>query len=371
MTSAPIIPDDVQAAAARLAPASVRAVALAGRGGNSRLYRVTVDDGRVFALKSYPPRDQDPRDRLGTEFAAMTLVHRYDQGRGRTPAPVARDIDAFGLYEWIDGTVPDTPDADGVDAMLNFIGWLNAQRDQPETAPLNLASEACLTIAETATQLRRRRDRLAAAADSGGEPELARFVATGLGPTLEAALARAGTLYQEAGLDPTADLNAAHRIPSPSDFGFHNALRRPDGRLVFIDFEYFGWDDPVRLAGDVAWHPGMSLDVDLARRFVLGMDAFLTDADPFFRVRLVAQWPLLGLRWCAIILNEFLPERWAARVRAGQTADRRLVLDRQMAKAAAYLERVNQSMRSSCDAEPPFDSVRPPRAAADIKDRKQ
>lgn len=340
------------AAAARLAPAAVAEVALAGRGGNSRLYRVTTADGAVFALKSYPPRDQDPRDRLGTEFAAMTLARRYDPAR-RTPAPIARDPDAFGLYEWIDGVPPGAPDAAGIDAMLDFIAWLAGQRRRPEAAGFGFASEACLTIGETAVQLRRRRDRLAAAAES--EPALAGFLADGFTPTLEAALARAERMYADAGLDAAADLPPERRILSPSDFGFHNALLRPDGRLAFLDFEYFGWDDPVRLAGDVAWHPGMDLDSGLARRFVQGMAAALAESDPGFKIRLAAQWPLLGLRWCAIILNEFLPERWAARVRAGQTADRRAVLDRQAEKAAAYLERVNRSMRSSPQSDPPFD----------------
>lgn len=369
MSGAAAVSDDVLAAAARLAPGALRAVAAAGRGGNSRIYRVTTADDHVFALKSYPPRDQDPRDRLGTEFAAMTLVHRHDDGRGATPTPVARDPDAFGLYEWIDGAAPGDPGADDIDAMLDFIGRLGAMRDRPEAAPLALASEACLTIAETATQLRRRRDRLAAAAGGKGT-ELADFIADGFTPALETALARAESLYRRAGLDPAADLVPERRILSPSDFGFHNALRRPDGRLVFIDFEYFGWDDPVRLAGDVSWHPGMNLDIAAARRFTLGMDALLTGADPSFPVRLNAQWPLLGLRWCAIILNEFLPERWAARVRAGQTADRGLVLDRQMAKARAYLERVNQSMRSSPNDAPPFDR-QGSCEAVDIKDRKR
>ena len=34
------------------------------------------------------------------------------------------------------------------------------------------------------------------------------------------------------------------RTLSPSDFGFHNALLRGGREWVFLDFEYFGWDDP-------------------------------------------------------------------------------------------------------------------------------
>ena len=53
----------------------------------------------------------------------------------------------------------------------------------------------------------------------------------------------------------------------PSDFGFHNSLRRPDGSLAFVDFEYFGWDDPVKLTADILLHPGRPLAAPQRRRF--------------------------------------------------------------------------------------------------------
>ena len=42
------------------------------------------------------------------------------------------------------------------------------------------------------------------------------------------------------------ELLEQYRTLSPSDFGFHNALRTPAGTMVFLDFEYFGWDDPAK-----------------------------------------------------------------------------------------------------------------------------
>jgi hypothetical protein len=32
------------------------------------------------------------------------------------------------------------------------------------------------------------------------------------------------------------EIPRTERTLSPSDYGFHNALRRPDGTLVFLDF---------------------------------------------------------------------------------------------------------------------------------------
>ncbi|MFX9699951.1 hypothetical protein ABTP10_19680, partial [Acinetobacter baumannii] len=83
----------------------------------------------------------------------------------------------------------------------------------------------------------------------------------------------------DAAIDPSA------RCLSPSDFGFHNAVQRPEGQIVFVDFEYFGWDDPVKLTCDFMLHPGMDLPDDLAQRFRRGM-ARLFRAQADFEARL-------------------------------------------------------------------------------------
>jgi len=110
-----------------------------------------------------------------------------------------------------------------------------------------------------------------------------------------------------AGIELREELGADERTLSPSDFGFHNSVRRPDGQLVFLDFEYFGWDDPTKTVSDFLLHPGMSLSVDSRRRF---LSAFLNRLDTDGRIasRLETVYPLWGLKWCLIILNEFLTE---------------------------------------------------------------
>ena len=50
-------------------------------------------------------------------------------------------------------------------------------------------------------------------------------------------------------------------ILSPSDFGFHNSLKTKKDQIIFFDFEYFGKDDPVKLAADFLLHPGMTLNL--------------------------------------------------------------------------------------------------------------
>ena len=124
----------------------------------------------------------------------------------------------------------------------------------------------------------------------------------------------------------------------PADFGFHNAVRQAD-RTRYIDFEYFGWDDPAKLVSDFLWHPGMALDAPAGAAFRTMVTAIYgCDAD--FVPRLAARLPYYGLRWCLIVLNEFLPEAWQRRQLAGETSPWHGVAERQLAKAYALHERV-------------------------------
>jgi hypothetical protein len=43
-------------------------------------------------------------------------------------------------------------------------------------------------------------------------------------------------------------------ILSPSDFGFHNSIVK-NNRLIFLDFEYSGWDDPIKFLCDFILNP--------------------------------------------------------------------------------------------------------------------
>ena len=86
--------------------------------------------------------------------------------------------------------------------------------------------------------------------------------------------------------------------------------------MAFVDFEYFGWDDPVKLSADILLHPGRTLAAPQRLRFRRAA-CELYGKDPCFAERLDAYLPLFGLRWVLILLNEFIPERWQRRVLAG------------------------------------------------------
>jgi hypothetical protein len=327
-------------AAETLAGCRVDSVVPAFTGGNSRIYRVRCGP-QEFALKCYPPRDQDPRDRAGTEFKALQFLELYCPGR----APRAYAVNAEGGYllqEWIEGSRVAEIGTGEVDAAVAFLGAIFNASDQPEARDMPPASEACLSGAAVVRQLLDREAKLRAAA--GDEQALMEFLDHEFAPVRERLVEQVRGGYAEAELDFTTALIPASRSLVPSDFGFHNAIRRADGGLVFVDHEYFGWDDPVKVTADFLLHPATPLANDTAGRFWRGVCGHRKN-DESFLTRLRLLYPLFGVRWCLILLNEFLPERWVGRVFAGARREWTSVKVAQLRRSRGLLGEVQTESR--------------------------
>jgi hypothetical protein len=137
------------------------------------------------------------------------------------------------------------------------------------------------------------------------------------------------------------NLSREKQTLSPSDFGFHNCLKGNDGSLTFIDFDYFGWDDPVKLTADFIWHPAMNLNTEIKEKWQEAM-LVLFSHDNQFESRLSAAMPIYGLRWAMIVLNEFIPGFAKRRKEAGMVENYNLEKSQkiQLKKAKHYCRNV-------------------------------
>jgi hypothetical protein len=321
-------PGDAAALAARLSPRPVRAALALGGGRNARVWRIE-SDGAPTVLKQYPRQAGNPHDRLAAELAALALMQRA--GFESAPRVIATDRDAGALLmTWIDGEAVAEPRAADAEAAAAFLAALHALRQTADIPHTQLAAEACLSGAGIASQIAHRFDRLADVAR--GETALAAFLSEVFAPAHERLIAAA----RRAGFF-TAVLPQARRTLAPADFGFHNALRRLDGALAFVDFEYFGWDDPVKLTSDLLLHPGTHLAGPVREHLRIACTQIYAATDAQFTTRLEAFHPLFALRWTLILLNEFLPERWQARREAGTQQSWHEAKARQLAKARTML----------------------------------
>lgn len=287
-------------------------------GGNNRAFRIEAKTSTVF-LKVYFHHEADPRDRLGAEFDFAAFAWRH--GIRCVPEPLRCDREhRLALYAFIDGRgfSPGEVTREAVERALAFFDGVNRHRCLDDAKTLPPASEACFSLDDHLEQVERRVTRLLNLPEAGDavEGEASAFVRTALAPAWRriADGARDGAAAPE--LPPAVD-----RCLSPSDFGFHNALAGRDGSIYFIDFEYAGWDDPAKTVCDFFWQQAVPVPLEFYD-LVLRTVASMFPVPETYGRRVALLFPVYGIKWCCIALNDFLPVGRARRSFAGRTGDR-------------------------------------------------
>jgi len=344
MGDADVSGTEFQTVLSRLLDSAVTAVELLGGGRNSQVYRLTCAGLRQYLAKIYFRHEEDQRDRLEVELSSLQFLWR--NGVTCVPQPIAVDRElACVVYEFIEGRrIPSAEVTESdIDDAVQFLVRLEGLKRQEGSRQLALASEVCFSIAAIVDNIHQRMDRLFACRDEGTiYRALGRFLRSDFLPAFGEIVRWCQSQLDKSGVDFTTELEFEERTLSPSDFGFHNALRRTDNRIVYLDFEYFGWDDPAKMVSDFLLHPAMELDDVLKRRFAENIVGRWQNARRLAR-RIEIVYPLFGLKWCLILLNEFVPEHLLRRGFASGGDLRRCELqEEQLRKAKRMLERVRR-----------------------------
>ena len=274
--------------------------------GNSRIYKLKFSNSEYGVLKIYPDRQLDIRNRIETEFKAIDLLEKAGLS---VPKALAMNTDMnWAVYSWVEGSSRECDDI-FIEEAANFIQKLDIlSKDNKNLKNISPASEACLSGAELERQINDRFNLLKSISDE----KLGIFLDDVFYPTyinnIKIAKSIMGSQFESC-------IPLSFQIISPSDFGSHNAIKDLSGKTIFIDFEYFGWDDPVKLISDFYWHPAMNLTEKQQNKWLGRIkNIFVHDND--FDKRLSAYLTIFGLKWCLILLNEFLPNRMNQRVHA-------------------------------------------------------
>jgi Phosphotransferase enzyme family len=276
-------------------------------GGNNQVYKTTVEDDLSYAIKVYFKDDR--RNRLKFEFSSLSFL--WQNGITCVPQPIGMDeASGCAIYEYICGQKITQPDikAEDIDALVNFLVQLDGIKTCAGSRSLPLASDSCFSVREVVAGVEQRLLRLSQIPDSEERyPELHCFLNNDFIPYFHETVRWCQSQLERSQVSFTAEIGFEEQILSPSDFGFHNALRRSNGQIVFLDFEYFGWDDPAKAISDILWHPGMKLSAPFKQRF---RDRVLANFIHYRHLtkRVEIVYPLCGLKWCLLVLNEFVPE---------------------------------------------------------------
>lgn len=298
-------------------------------GRNNRIFKLCGDSGPA-ALKVYYRGLGDNRDR----FAAERSFYNAAAARG-VSAPQWLDADerlGLALLGWIEGDPVGSAVAEShLIAAAEFVVGINEPAPADDLVPFQ-ASEACFSVSDHLALLDRRISTLHDAAH--GSRKLREF----LGATLSPYAARVRQHLENAA---EGEFNSTgwRRIVSPGDFGLHNALRDENGKIVFFDFEYSGWDDPVKTVADVFLQPEKPVDWKFLSAFCAKLHMW---AGLEKRVRV---WlPFFAAKWAVILLSPVAKDAAERRRFAGETTDE-ATIERQIAKAQKVIQRGNEFLQ--------------------------
>jgi hypothetical protein len=293
--------EKIKVTAAELLRAPVRKITVIEKGGNNHLYKIETDSSN-YALKMYRYEAEDLRDRYKTETTATQFLQENDIIK--VPKFIIGDTESrIAIFEWISGSAISKPTHEQIHNAVDFIVSLLPLRDiAASNSNIALASESCLSIYQIVMQTQARLVKLQSVEDS----HLQDYLNNELVPALVELENWAIVEAERAGISYYEEIPYSGRILSPSDFGFHNALDTDQHKTIFLDFEYFGWDDPTKLVADFIVHPGMNLSDTSAQNFRLKISE-LFSVNPIFEPKLSIVIPLHALKWCTILLNKYLP----------------------------------------------------------------
>jgi len=329
---------DLVSAAVKLADqmglsGEVTLVQLTG-GRNNQVFKMMVNDQKLL-LKSYFVHETDPRDRLGHEFSFLRFA--WDKGIRSVPQPLIADKKQHvALYEFVEGERLKESDItdDAIGQAIQFLLELNKYRQTDEALNLPFVSDACFSIREHLNCVEQRLKRLSEIEPRDSVSKSADdFIKRHLIPCWMMLKNGITEEIGESVVESNEVIDNNERCLSPSDFGFHNALCERKGSLRFIDFEYAGWDDPVKLICDFICQPELPVSENHGSRFIEEV-IMSFDQPEFLRQRVERLLPAHRFKWCCILLNEFRSEDRQRRFHAG--LDPENLLEQQLDKARQY-----------------------------------
>ena len=290
-------------------------------GGNNKVFILEMNGIPKYVMKHYFQHVSDPRDRFRAEWTF--LEYARDAGVSCVPKPIVCDPKrGIAIFEYITGhkVLADQLNGNHISQALDFFESLK-NTDSNNYKGLLPASESCFSMREHLDCVNRRITRLL---QIDNESEINRsvyyFIRNELIPLWEKI--QTGILNEENKGIFQIDETLAERdiCISPSDFGFHNAIQTDQGKLFFIDFEYAGRDDPVKMICDFFCQPEVPIPHSYLPMFSTRVLERLDNPESHYQ-RLKMLLPVHTLKWCCIILNEFLPTGMDRRMFANQNID--------------------------------------------------
>lgn len=257
---------------------------------------------KQYFLKNYYPGKAGDKSRFDCEIHFYEFLHEV--GSKQVPKLLKKDhLRDRALFEFISGS-----------KLMGQVKWPEIQQCLDFFLEINCAKNKGIKLADAADTSRSPQQFV-----DNIEHRLKRFESAELNAELKNFTVKLRDKFNllKSRIKLSAKILGDNNLClSPSDFGFHNAIEK-DGEFYFFDFEYAGWDDPVKFICDFFCQPQNPVDEKYLSRFTEGVSsAFPSYTEMKNYVDILM--PFCRIKWCCIILNSFLQEEKERRKFAGK-----------------------------------------------------
>jgi len=259
----------------------------------------------MFVLKGHAAHRTGEHDRFKAEVEFLNYARAV--APGFVPQLLGTDVASRSLVlESLEGNrfqEGTHPSEDDIDCAVNFLRCLNGDLELAKQHVNGSAADGFLRLTEHLRNIEQRISKMSVEHLPGDLKGRADGLIKCVRRELYYLQERTAQLIARGNCEDRLD--PIDRCVSPSDFGFHNAIRTPQG-IKFFDFEFAGWDEPVKAVADFDLQPKVPLSLR-ARA--------LSEALPQWRKGLAQRYdvlfPILKLKWACIILAVLNPDRYA------------------------------------------------------------
>ena len=305
------------------------------RGGiNNHVFRCGTL-GSYLVIKTYKACREEQRDRMQAEMEFLNYAAQV--APGFTPTLIEADPkNRCVILEYITGNSyheGENPRHEDVQAAVSFFKYLNIDQGLAKSM-INLdAKEGFLRLRQHMANVHER----IAAMRTDHLPLSFKAQTTKFLEQLTEQAERINIRLEKQLTNNIVEdyLNPDHLCISPSDFGFHNVIRTPEG-IKFIDFEFAGWDDPAKAATDFLLQPR----VPVPKTTRLSFSGWLPEQSNEIILRQNALQPILQLKWACIILGFLNPKRLESMLLINQNMNIQKLISKRLASASPYLNGV-------------------------------
>ena len=225
------------------------------------------------------------KQRIKNEFNLVRILSKSNINF--QPIPYKYDANyEFALYEWIDGKSPISFNKHFTNKLMSFLYLLNISNSKNKVFIKN-ASSACFSFNDIFIQFKKR---LNAFYDLKNNK-------------LDVYLDQLNNFFEF--LSKNLQKIRHKKFPkkelilSPSDLSLKNFIKAKN-EIYFIDYEYFGIDNAVKLLSDIILHPNNNLSKKQITYLFKNYNNFFIQIN---KKRFKQCFYLYGLIWCMIILN--------------------------------------------------------------------